>query len=91
MKTTVETSLILESVDGNLTKLMIEFNKLLIICTGLSTETELRKLIKREFENSVNFKCGFGASHMWVHQIVKGHVCGNRLLILEFFKNNILC
>ena len=85
MKAIVETSLHIEGFD-TITDLALlaEFNKLLIVTTNAQSEQVLRHYMKLEFEKSKNFKYGFGASHMWVKQIVKGELCGGRIIFVEF-------
>lgn len=85
MKAIVENSLSIGGFNDivDLT-LFIEFNKLLIVTTNSQSKEVLRHYMKLEFEKSVNFKYGFGASHMWIKQIVKGKLSENRLIIVEF-------
>lgn len=84
MKPIFETSLILETTDGNLNPLMLEFNRLLIVLTNSITVDMLKYYMKLEFEKSKNFAYGFGSSHLWVKQIVNNRPTKNRLVIVEF-------
>ena len=85
MKAIVENSLCIGGFNDTVDlSLFVEFNKLLIVTTNAQSKEVLKHYMKLEFSNSVNFKYGFGASHMWVKQIVKGETCTNRLIIVEF-------
>ena len=87
MKTIIESFIIKTEFNpdvDNFREAMFEFNVILCLINMALDGFNLKDLMLNQKPYITNFSYGFGASHMWVHQIINGEVSKNRLLIVEF-------
>jgi len=61
---------------------LAEFNVILTLINISCGKENLRDFLQGQ--DLTSFVYGFGANHMWVHQVVDGQPLKDRLMIVEF-------